>query len=690
MRTSALLLLLLGLAPAAESQTPIVDFSSSPVGELPAGWKLRGTSGHASRMTVQQAEDGSRHALLEYDFGQEANPGGWIDRAGRKTCIMGCWLPIPADHWILEVDIEGDGSGHGLVLSVGETGGAEWFNYDLGRLDFKGRKTLTADLRTDWRDSAGPNANRLVEPPLSLASLNLEQEPGGPAQGHVKLHGVSAVSGEPWGLAALSVAWLLPDGAAFVAGEDTAPHVRLQNISRREIAGKLSWRVRCQGETVAEGGAPFAVPAQEQTVERLSLGGVPVGFYDAELHIESADQARTVRSAFAVVPAPKADPRLRIGAGESYPWFTGSDEFVGYTARLAQMGASWTLAFVPFTAFDGPEHYDEAAKLCDILDRASQNDIALVCMLGNLPADLVDQNTNRAVTDLETLVARHERATAMAAEALVGRVRGWGILHLDRSFFPETAQDALPTPNYADFVTRSHAALAGIDPRAVFMAGMVDRSYLQWSERKNLAWPDGVGFITETLAYADPERIGSVREYAAGAAQHQADYGLGSDLWLKGWYASIPVQSWEPGRQFAEGVARWVVEAVHGAPQAHVLYTFQPEHPERGALLDHSGNVNVAGVAFATCADLLHGAEPAGEFQGERCRGYLFTCEQGTLAALWPDPVDGTPTVKLKAGGAIEHYGACRRYADIPAGTQELPLKPGINLLRGPFTLLAP
>jgi hypothetical protein len=683
MRTT-LLLCLLGAPLAVHAQAPLVDFSAAPVGALPDGWKLRGTNGQVSKLTVQQAEDGSRYALLDYNFGGEANPGGLIDRAGRKTCILGCWLPIPEDSWILEVDIEGDGSGHGLVLSVGEAGGREWFNYDLGRLDFKGRKTLTIDLRTDWRDSAGPTTNRLLEPPLSLASLNLEQEPGAPATGQVKVFGVQAVAGEPWGLAALSVAWYLPEGAAFTVGEDMAPHVRLQNLSRKEIAGKLAWRLRQEGDVVAEGATPFSLPARENALQRLSLGGVPVGFYDAELRIDSGEEARTVRNALAVVPPPQPDPKLRIGAGESYPWFTASDEFVDYTARLAQIGASWTLAFIAFDAFDGPEKPDLSARQCDILDRGTENDVALVGILGNLPADLVDQKTNRAVTDLETFVARHEQATAMAAQALVGRVHAWGILHLDWSFFPEGAGDPLPTPNYVDFVARCRAALANVDPNAGFMAGLVDTNFWRWP---GFAWPDDVGLLSEWLAYKDG-KPGMAHRVASEVVQQQRKLGLGHELWLKGWYVKLPHGGWEPGRQFAEGVAMWLLEVVHAAPEAHVLFTFQPEHVEMGGPFDHSRNVNTTGVAFAICSDLLRGAEPAGEFAAQGCRGYLFMCPQGTLAALWPEPIGATATVKLNAQGVVERYGACRRFSDLPAGTQDVALKPGLNLFRGKFELV--
>ncbi|MBM3477165.1 MAG: hypothetical protein FJX75_28185 [Armatimonadetes bacterium] len=105
------LLCLFGIPLAVHAQTPLVDFSAAPVGELPEGWKLRGTNGQLSRLTVQQAEDGTRCALLEYNFGEAANPAGWTNRTGRKTCIMGCWLPIPEENRALEVDVEGDGSG---------------------------------------------------------------------------------------------------------------------------------------------------------------------------------------------------------------------------------------------------------------------------------------------------------------------------------------------------------------------------------------------------------------------------------------------------------------------------------------------------------------------------------------------------------------------------------------------------
>ncbi len=669
------------------SQVPLADLSGTPVGDMPEGWRLRGTNGLASALAVEEV-DGGRCAVLRYNFEAEHHRGGWLGGAGRKTCIVDCWTAIPEGLWLLEVDLEGDGSGHGLIISVGEPD-AEWFNYDLGRLDFAERKTLTVDLRTSWRDSAGPRANKLIEPPLALASVNLEQEPGAPLKGEVRLFGVRAIAGEPTGLAALSLSWSLPEGAAFTVEEDVAPHVSLENLGAEDLSGKLTWVARCQGETVTEGASTFTAEAGEPAVRRLTLGNVPIGFYDVELRAEMDGERRTFRSSFAVLPAPQPDPRLRVGAGESYPWFTASEGFIDYTARLARMGASWTLAFIAFTAFDGPGGSDEAARQCEIIDQAAENDISLVCMLGNLPADLVDQQTNRAVCPLEDMVSRFEAATAMAAEALPGQVSHWGLLHLDRSFFPEQLAQPLPSPDYAQYVARSRDALAEADPDAGFIAGLVDDSFFQWPQRGDLTWPEGVGFISERLFYAHQGELGSVHEVASELVGQQREGELGDDLWLKGWYARVPLRSWDPGRQFAEGVAMWLVEAVHAAPNAHVLYTVQPEHPERGGLIDHADNINLAGVSFAILADLLRDAEPDGEFAIDAVRGYLFTCDRGTSAALWPQPIDGQATLKLEAAGTVEHYGAIRRYADVPEGTAELTLRPGINLLRGDLHLSA-
>jgi hypothetical protein len=147
-----------------------------------------------------------------------------------------------------------------------------------------------------------------------------------------------------------------------------------------------------------------------------------------------------------------------------------------------------------------------------------------------------------------------------------------------------------------------------------------------------------------------------------------------------------------PGaRRFAEGLADVLIEARHTAPDAHLLYkTHASDEAQEGGLLDHQGNVNVAGVAFAICADLLREAAPAGDVSSDTCRGYLFTCPQGTLAALWPQPPGTATTVTLDAKGPVEHYGACRRYEDLPAGRQDVELKPGASLLRGRFELTSP
>lgn len=75
--TVAAALLLEGCAVA--ETVPVVTFDQAPTAAAPAGWKLRGTNGYASKMAVVETEvEGKpRRALrIDYNFTADRNPNG--------------------------------------------------------------------------------------------------------------------------------------------------------------------------------------------------------------------------------------------------------------------------------------------------------------------------------------------------------------------------------------------------------------------------------------------------------------------------------------------------------------------------------------------------------------------------------------------------------------------------------------
>ena len=690
-RILACLILLLTAAQGSftADEVALVDFSQTPVGTPPAGWKLRGTNGQTSRLTVQPAapdRDQPRHAELEYDFAGERNAAGWLPREGRKTVVMGCWLPLPKDHLILELDLEGDGSGHGLVLSVAEA--REWFNYDLGRLDFTGRKTLRVDLRTDWRDSAGPGANGQMEPPLALTSINVEQSAGGPAKGKISLHAIRALDGDPSGLSGLSVRWLLPPGQVTTPATE-ALRAKLHNHGKADVTGLATWQVRLAGYE-AVGGTQFAVPANGDQLLTLPLRRMGVGYHEGDLALESGDQSRSVRVSFASVPKPGDDKQQRFGAGEIHPDDMTPQQCGDHLATMKQLGSSWAMAVLPFAGFDGAGAPERKAQLEGSLEAVSGS-VPLVGELVQLPKDLVLTPEERASADpvarRTELAARYETALLAAARQAKGKVAHWLIANQDAPFLPLEGA-ALPTPNYAEFLAHIAGPVRDCDPGARMIACLgADRWLVVWTAHKaELAWPKQTGLRADAdLGRA--KRLGETADKVRLLAGRLRDAGIEAGTWETVDAGRLDCPAWHPGRQFAEGLVAELTECAFALPTGHWRYRPHAGQPQDGALVALDGGATPAGVAFAVCTALLRGAEPEREIAQDHFRGYVFRCPQGRVAVLWPQPLDAEVKLPIRAERPVECFGAGEQFGDVPAGAREVALRPGANFLRGQFTL---
>ena len=695
--------LCLAAASAVQAQAVLADFTAAPLGEPPGGWKLRGTNGGSSQLTVEKAPGGNgpqRCLQLAYDLAPAPWSGSWLTREGRNTAIMGCWIQIPADHWVLELDLEGDGSGHGLVVSVGEPG--EWFDYDLGLIDFTGRRTLRCDLRAAWRGNAGKGADGVMQPPLWLCSLNVEQRPEAKAQGMLRLLAVRALPGPPQGLSGLSAACLLPPGGGFLADADVAPQVLLENLTEQELAGTLRWRVRCLGQEVTTGEGEFRVAAQGRVPQVLELGELPVGYYEADVTLECGEDARTIRRPFAVLPPPRYNAALRLGAGEAASWAPLDERFVAWLQTLAQLGGAWTIAGLPMSACEGPGADDELTRVRALLEGGAPPDLAIIGTLEGLPEDLLEQRGSDPDGVLDHYMARHCGGVERAGRALGETVSGW-LIPYPIPYTYGTAKAATfeiynagfvhpHPPSLAEYVGRLGELLGASPPeergraRIAMLPGLEAG---QDGEPLELPWPDGVGLLLH-VPYRDGFGVAGTAGRAAGLQQQAELVGIMDGLWLDCPAAPLEAPGWDRGRQSAEGAVRELVQCVHGAPAARILYGAPWPSQESGGLISHEGDINPAGVAFAICAHLLVGAEPDGEVQRPECRGYLFRSDRGRVAVLWPQPVETAVSVPLQARGTLEHFGAIAQYPDVPAGATKVELRPGANLLRGDFGLGAP
>lgn len=671
MRSLALALALLTACSAiACADQVLVDFMNAPLDRPPTGWKLRGTNGYASSLTVIPDGDDVRAAALDYDF-SAPNVSGWLSRGARKTVIMGTWLRIPDEHWVLEIELTGDGSGHGLVVSVGEA--REWFNFDLGSVDFDDRRTLRLDLGTDFRDCAGPQSNGWLEPPLWLASLNLEQAPGAPETGRIIVHGISALDEEPRGLSALCARWYASPGGVFTEREDASLRLGFHNIAQEAIGATATWRLRGQDALEREVQQRLEVAAQAQAELSLPIADLPVGYYDAAVELAANDQTRSLRTAFAVVPEPP-EREGRIGAGPVLvPAET--EESIGVLAdSMLRLGARWTVAEVDFRAFDGGTNQEYASMQREVLATARAHGLAVCGSFAAMPPELS--------IDAPDLSLRCTGALRRAAEYFGAQTTSWAI------GFPRYQPDAMGLPmreQLAAFASLLEEAAAEM-PDYQVAARLTAAELMQWqAQGAEVAWPEGVGVLVEdSRADILQRRIPKVGVDGEAAVALPA--------------TAREVEGATVARRHAEGLAWTMATAAFKLPDARLMYTPLRTYSEPGALLTSDGTVTPVGLAFAICAGALDGAEPEREFTTDEVRGWLFTRGDERVAFVWPTrmppseeasgPVPAQQaTLPIEAIGAVRHFSMTGQYDDLPEGATAVTIRPGANVLVGEFGL---
>lgn len=338
---ASLMLVLMTVGLACADVVPVFSFDDTAVGAIPTGCRLRGTNGQSSTMAVTECEvNGQKHHCLDlnYNFAADKNPQG-LD-PGTKTVIVGTWRKLPDDTRRLRVTLSGDGSGHALLIGVGETG--EWFNFTGPVVDWQGWRTFDIDLSGKYRDSGGPSSNGLLDPPLTLASVNLAQSAAGPVQGTLRLLSVEAVVAPPAPVDDIEIA---PGGAAATGvvtlGSAAQAALQLHNPGAETVAGKLSFRLTpWEGVPASHDEQPWSLPPDQTVQVPLELPD-RCGYYEVQVTLTSGEITRQQCVPLVVVP-PRTERRPgRLGVG-----LLGLNYYDAPTrdwaAALRAVGADWT------------------------------------------------------------------------------------------------------------------------------------------------------------------------------------------------------------------------------------------------------------------------------------------------------------------------------------------------------------
>jgi len=320
---------------------PVVTFDQMEVGSSPAGWRLRGTNGYASKMAVSECEveRQKRHCLdLDYNFEADKNPQG-LD-PGTKTMIAGTWLRLPDNTRRLRLTLSGDGSGHRVVIGVGEP--AEWFNFAGPTIDWQGWQIVEVNLSSRYRDCGGQGSDGRIEPPLWFSSLNLEQNPDGPSKGTVRLLSVAAVTAPPSPVDSLAVTLGGTAATGIVsAGSAGQSTLRLSNPAAEAVAGKLSFSIVPFGADPIPHEQPCTVAAG-RTVE-VPLTGLPdrCGYYEVEVALDSGEVVRQQSLSLVIVPPLPAHRSGRFGLGIIGTGYVPAG--AGWARAARALGADWTI-----------------------------------------------------------------------------------------------------------------------------------------------------------------------------------------------------------------------------------------------------------------------------------------------------------------------------------------------------------
>ncbi|MCE5239368.1 hypothetical protein LLH23_12875 [bacterium] len=633
------LLIVLAVGVAHTEVTPVVTFDQAPVGTAPDGWKLRGSNGYASKMAVAECEvEGRTRRCLEveYNFEAERNPHGL--NPGAKTVVIGAWLRLPENTRRLRVTLEGDGADHGLVVGVGEA--AEWFNFPAGTVDWRGWQIAEVDLGGQYRDNGGRGANGRLDPPLYLASVNLLQNPQGPARGTVRLLGVEAVTGAPTPVDDLRI--MLWDSAATgVVSTDAVAQatLRIANPSAQDVSGTVAWKITSPDGYKTDGARDCAVGGGK--IEHLPLTGLPerCSYYAVDVRFTAGEARQDKRLSCVVAPPVKASARLRYGLGV----FGAKPSLDSrWLQPLRGLGADCT---VISWATAKPTDTADGGGLDEMVYEASR--------LGLQPVGCVGLTANDLSAAVAALPALQQLATRYRDHITL-----WSCPWLD---------DPDQMGQLAKLVAPDLRQRLG-HPVAVLPTAAANPCL--WGAMPDLL-ADAAGVFCDTLemnvgapAEWPPARLTAVAHEAYGGRMMQWGGIVNRD---PGFTGNAQPSVAERQERDARGLAVTLLEWSAAAPSGDTLLCPVVNAPlsvagHESRLFSEWSHPLPAAAAFATIAHLLGNATPgASETRGDY-RVQRFATPDGPVVAVWPEKPEPQPlTVRVKATGRtwrIHYLGA--------------------------------
>lgn len=662
-----LLIVLISLAIAAAvaaDVVPVVSFDQSPLDTAPAGWKLRGTNGYASKMSVVNCElEGKPRRALQVGYNFEADPNKAGFDPGAKSVVLGCWVPLPADTRRLRVTMSGDASGHGLIVAVGEPAN-NWFNFEGQPLSWLGNETFEIDLQGKYRDEGGSAQNGKLDPPLFLTSLNLLQNAKGPATGSVQLISVEAVTGPPSPVDDLVILpWGSVDTGVVCAGEVEQAALRVCNPTATDVTGTLSWKITSPFGYTAERSQPCLVAAKQRVP--IQLAGLPAScsYYDIDVRFTAGEARRDKHLSCVVVPPASEVKRRRYGLG-----VLGAGPNLGlpWVPVLRRLGADCTMVVLNPAEPADPE----AAANLDYL-------VTEICQSGLQPIGCLNVPAPDFVTAVQAIPALRTLATRYQA-----RVDLWCSQRFDN---PDH------TCQFAKLIVSDVRQPLG-NP-AVLLPLMPDDLGL-WRGPENVL-PDAAGLVCETR----PTNLEAQSTPAQVAQRLREAYREQPILWTgiinrdRGPAPNQQPSLSERHLRDARGLAISLLEWTAAGGDKDTLLCPIVNRP----LTNWSGNESrlfsewshplPSAAAYATITSLLREASSATREQTDKLVLLRFATPRGPVLAAWS--ASGQPSeLRLNVTGSASRTDFLGGRDELKAGELAVPVGPDPIYFQGQFTVL--
>ena len=282
------------ICPAALTSIPVDEMTSLRNWEA-TGRRINYTLGDTKLAVSSESPPGASGSLaLTYDF--SINWRGWLGMQWKGG-------PIPGICSELSFQVRGDGSGHGLRVRLLDATGASYERRLEPLEDPMWREVqVSLDAPDDWRQL--PRYAETRHPmvfPITLDSIGVTQEPGGPSEGTILVTDLRADSDiEPVDRLDITVDPAV-EPAVFYLPQPALFATRVTNPSQAKVTGKLTLDITdFWGQTDRAFAEPVALEPGETLERPLVIKVDRLGTYDAKLKITAGERERTRRFRFSV------------------------------------------------------------------------------------------------------------------------------------------------------------------------------------------------------------------------------------------------------------------------------------------------------------------------------------------------------------------------------------------------------